>query len=149
VNLDFIRAIKGNRMYLQALLAILFILGLILVLYALTSRESPDTLEAQRNANSTRTAVALTSQALLAPFPTSTAPTSTPSETPSQTLTPTRTPTNTRTPTQTPIPFITLTARTGAPGATLTSTPRPTRTQTQRPRPTATRTRRVPPTTYP
>src|SRR5688572_27397468 len=129
-------------MYLQAVLAVLLFIGLILVVYALASRETPDITQTQRNASNTRTAVALTSQALLGPFPTSTAPTQTASETPSLTLTPTRTPTNTRTPTQTPIPFITFTASTDVPRATFTNTPRPPATST--PRPTRTRTPQPP-----
>ena len=134
-------------MYLQALLAGLLLIGLILAVYALTSRRSPDVAQMQRNAASTRTALALTSQALLGPFPTFTAPTPTASETPPPTFTPTRTPTRTPTYTPSPIVFITFTARTNVPRATFTNTPRPTPTRTPQP-PPATATH-VPPTTYP
>ena len=107
------------------LFAVLFILGLILAVYTLNSRELPDASNLQRHASSTRTALALTSDALLGPFPTSTAP--------SPTWTHTRTPTRTRTPTATPDVLITFTARTLDPRATFTNTPRPPATSTPRP----------------
>lgn len=121
--------------------AVLFILGVILAVYTLTSRKSPDAANLQRGASSTRTALALTSQALLGPFPTATAPSATPSETPGPTGTSTRTPTRTRTPTATPEVFVTFTARTLESRATFTNTPPPTATRTLRPT--------IPPTTYP
>ena len=141
------RYFRENRANAMILFGVLLILGLILAVYALTSLESPDAAGLQRDAKSTRTALALTAQALLGPFPTSTAPTATASEISSPTWTPTRTPTRTRTPTSTPITFITFTARTNQPRVTFTSTPRPPATST--PRPTRTRVPTARPTTYP
>ena len=138
------RNLRENRVNEMIMFAVLLRLGLILAVYVLTSQESPDAARMQRNASSTRTALALTSQALLGPFPTFTAPTVTASEIPSPTSTPTRTPTRTPTSTATPVVFVTFTARTIQPRATFTNTPRPPATST--PRPTRTR---VPPTTYP
>ena len=69
------RTLRENRAQIMIVFALLFILGVILAVYRLTSRVTPDANEMQRNASSTRTALALTSGALLGPFPTSTAPT--------------------------------------------------------------------------
>lgn len=141
------RNLRENRVNIMILFAVLFILGVILAVYRLTSRKPPDPADLERNASSTRTALALTSQALLGPFPTATAPTATASAIPSPSETPTRTPTRTRTPTATPEVFITFTARTLAVRATFTNTPRPTLTRTPvPPRPTNTP---VPPTAVP
>jgi len=126
------------------LFAVLLLLGLVLVIYAIVNRRAPDAAQQQRDANSTGTALALTSDALLGPFPTATAPTATASEIPSPTGTPTRTPTRTPTSTPTPRVFITLTARTDQPRSTFTNTVRPPATSTPRP----TQTRR-PPTAIP
>ncbi|HJR80601.1 MAG TPA: hypothetical protein VJ821_11045 [Anaerolineales bacterium] len=155
MNLNFLREIRENRMALQALFVGLFFIGLILLVNALTSRETVDTAQLQRDADSTRTAVALTSDALLGPFPTSTAPTATITVTARPSITPTTTPTETVTSSPTPILLFTWTPRTSVPRATFTSTPRPTRTRTPvPPRPTSTRvpptrTPPPPPTTYP
>ena len=138
------RYLRENRMNILIVFALLFILGVILAVYTLTSRESPGAANTQQDASSTRTALALTSQALLGPFPTSTLPTATATEIFTPTWTPTRTPTRTHTPTATPVVIVTFTARTNQPRHTFTSTPRPLATAT--PRPTRTR---VPPTTYP
>ena len=70
------RYLRENRMNVLIVFALLFILGVILAVYTLTSRESPGGAN-QQDASSTRTALALTSQALLGPFPTSTLPTAT------------------------------------------------------------------------
>ncbi|MGB8982668.1 MAG: hypothetical protein WCC12_12395, partial [Anaerolineales bacterium] len=86
-------------------------IGTILLIYtvAFGNPLRPDS-ETHRNANSTKTAIALTAQGLLGPFPTSTAFTSTPSPTPGFTPTgatstplvvtilPSQTPTRTRQP---------------------------------------------------
>lgn len=70
----------------------------------------------------TKTALALTSDALLGPFPTSTVPTQTPSDIPTITSTiPTATPSSTRTPTPTASFLPTATLRTRLPGSTPTS----------------------------
>lgn len=141
------RTLRETRVNVMILFAVLLILGVILAVYTLTSRESPDAADLHQGASSTRTALALTSQALLGPFPTATAPTATASNTPGPSETPTPTPTRTRTPTATPQVFITFTARTLAVRATFTNTARPTLTRTAVPaRPTITR---IPPTVAP
>jgi hypothetical protein len=89
------------------------------------------------SSNSTKTAIALTSDALLGPFPTSTMPTYTPTTIPTITSTlPSPTPSATRTPTPTVTFLPTATVRTREPGlitpGVWTSTPpslRPTSTQ--------------------
>ena len=139
------RYLRENRMNVLIVFALLFILGVILAVYTLTSRESPGAANSEQDASSTRTALALTSQALLGPFPTSTLPTATATEIFTPTWTPTRTPTRTPTPTATTAVIVTFTARTNQPRSTFTSTPRPPATATPRP----TRTRVPPPTTYP
>ena len=142
------RYLRENRMNILIVFALLFILGVILAVYTLTSRGSPGGANSQQEARSTRTALALTSQALLGPFPTSTLPTATATEVFTPTWTPTRTPTRTPTPTATPVVFVTFTARTNQPRPTFTSTPRPPATATPRP-PRPTNTPRPPATTYP
>lgn len=138
------RNLSENRTTVMIVFVLLLILGVILTVYRMTSREPQDATGLQRDASSTRTALALTSQSLLGPFPTPTAPTATASQIPSPTWTPTRTPTRTPTSTATPVVFITLTARTTVPRATFTNTPRPPATSTRIP----TRTQ-VPPTRTP
>ena len=119
------------RQILQAVLLVFF-LALAAYLYALI-QPSISSLEIFARANSTRTSIALTSQALFGPFPTPTGPTPTPSRTRAPTSTPTPTPSTT--PSPTPIRYFidTATPRTLVPGfdpgSTLippTSSPRPT-----------------------
>jgi hypothetical protein len=141
VNLNW----KENPVPLQVLFVGLIGIGLILLLSIVAFWRSPLDAGAQRKANSTKTALALTAGSLLNPFPTSTAPTPTPSDTPTITSTiPTATPTVTRTPTQTPSLLPTFTPRTVIAHSTFTSIPIPTGT----PRPPSTRTP-VPPTNTP
>src|SRR5215212_12146790 len=85
----------------QVLLAFLLSLILFAGWVAILSMVPPDSADQQTRASNTRTAIALTSQALLGPFPTSTGPTPTLRFTPSVTLTPsaTRTPLETSSPT--------------------------------------------------
>lgn len=131
---------KATLFYLQALgILALFIL----ILWVGFTGLNPDT-NAVKSANSTRTALAMTSSVLLGPFPTSTAPTAIASSTPANTLTPTRTPT--RTPSQTPTRFFfqSSTPTSGKPGQSSTQFPSLTNTA----RPTQTRTP-VPPTDIP
>ena len=120
-----------NRAILQFVFVGLFLIGFIVTIYTLLSSIPPDAGDAQRHASGTRTAIVLTSQALLGPFPTSTAPTPTASNIPSATFTPTRTPTRTPTSTATPVVVITFTANTNEPRVTDTARPtaRPTNTR--------------------
>jgi len=142
---------KENPIFLQFLLGCLLFLFLSTLTYLLgLFQPSISSLALFARANSTRTAIALTSQALYGPFPTATGPTVTPSKIPSLTPTATVTPSNTPTATlvryfidtstpRTLIPQINQTS-TGAP-PTGTSMPPPTRTSippTQQPRPTNT-----------
>lgn len=91
--------IKGNRVQLQVLLQILMCIGLILVAYAgIFGNTIRGSIDAQRSASSTKTAIAMTAGALMGPFPTATVPTATASNIPTITSTiPTPTPTATRT----------------------------------------------------
>src|SRR6478609_1932480 len=133
---------KEYRIPLQILLATLLCIGALLLVYAFAFKRSPLDAEAQQKVNSTKTAIALTADALLGPFPTSTAPTVTPSDTPTLTPTlPTATPTVTRTPSPTRTLIPTFTPRTSVAGPTITSTSTPIPPTL---RPTATRTRIVP-----
>lgn len=112
-----------NSVIRQALLGLLLILFLAIVAYIFALiQPSVSGLELFVRANSTRTAIALTSQALFGPFPTATGPTPTPSRTPAPTSSPT--PTLSPTPTPTPIRYFidTATPRTLVPGSGLTST---------------------------
>ena len=112
-----------NSVIRQALLGFFLILFLAIVAYIFALiQPSVSGLELFARANSTRTSIALTSQALYGPFPTATGPTPTPSRTP--TITPTITITPTSTPTPTPIRYFidTATPRTLVPGSGLTST---------------------------
>jgi len=106
-------SIRGNRFYLQAFgVGILFIS--LIVLMWITFRPSTD-VNAQRNVPGTKTALALTQQFLLGPFPTGTRPTPTASKTPTATPTVTLTPTTTLTPTAIRYFIDTLAPRTRAP----------------------------------
>lgn len=143
MKFDFIRRSLPRA---RAFLVFLAIVVLVLMVYASIFRDPVGGLGTGRSSRATRTALALTSAALLGPFPTATEPTKTPSQVPTATITPslTLTPTSTRTPT--PRVFFTLTARTIVPRATSTNTPPPTRTRA----PTRTRVpTRKPPTSYP
>ena len=102
------------RQLLQAVLLVFF-LALAAYLYALI-QPSLSSLEMFVRANSTRTSIALTSQALFGPFPTPTGPTPTPSRTRAPTST--STPTPSATPSPTPIRYFidTATPRTLVPG---------------------------------
>ena len=114
---------KENPIFLQFLLGCLLFLFLSIVSYVIgLISPSVSGLTLFTRANSTRTAIALTSQALMGPFPTATGPTPTPSWTPSNTPTITITPTNT--PTRTPVRYFlnTSTPRTLVPRTGLTST---------------------------
>ena len=102
------------RQVLQAVLLVFFLV-LAAYLYALI-QPSISSLEVFARANSTRTSIALTSQALFGPFPTPTGPTPTPSRTRPPTSSPTPTPSTT--PSPTPIRYFidTGTPRTLVPG---------------------------------
>lgn len=138
---------KENPIFLQFVLGCLLFLFLSSLTYLIgLIQPTISGLALFARANSTRTAIALTSQALYGPFPTATGPTVTPSWTPSMTPTPTLTPSNT--PTQTPVRYFidTSTPRTLVPRIDETSTnvsqtepPQPTSVPpTQRPHPTST-----------
>ena len=91
---------KENPIFLQFLLGCLLFLFLSVLSYIFgIIQPSVSGLALFARSNSTRTAIALTYQALMGPFPTATGPTPTPSWTPSMTSTPTPTPTVTPTPT--------------------------------------------------
>ncbi|HJR80599.1 MAG TPA: hypothetical protein VJ821_11035 [Anaerolineales bacterium] len=143
---------KEHPIFLQVLLGCLLFLFLFVLSYLFSLLEPGSGLELFARANSTRTSIALTSAALMGPFPTATGPTPTPSHTPSITPTPTVTPTNTPTPTpiryfintgtpRTLVPHTDQTSTVLPPGSTSTSVP-PTN------RPPATRTP-IPPTNPP
>ena len=108
---------KENRIYLPVLLGCLLCLFLSVLSYVIIfDRSTVLGLGVNSRVSGTRTAIALTSGALLGPFPTGTRPTSTASKTPTITPTPTLTPTNT--PTRTPRRFFidTATPRASVPG---------------------------------
>src|SRR6185295_7833545 len=118
VNLNW----KVNRIPLEVPLGVLLCIFLTGLFYVITFRRpSILGLEVVSRANSTRTAIALTSRALYGPFPTATGPT--PTITKTRTVTPSPTLTFTTTPSSTPIRFFidTATPRTVIPhvGATL------------------------------
>lgn len=99
--------------YLQVVLGCVLCIFLTGLFYAITFRRpSVLGLGGSLRANSTRTALALTSRALYGPFPTATGPTPTPTKTPANTPTTTITPSNTTT--STPIHYFidTVTPRT-------------------------------------
>src|SRR6266496_1883185 len=110
--------LRENRYYLQLLRGSALFIGLIFVLW-IAFRVPTSGADAQKNAKGTKTAIAMTAQALLGPFPTSTAPTATVSDTPSPTWPPTLT--ATLIPTRTPTPFTTGTPQTKAPHQQTTS----------------------------
>jgi hypothetical protein len=148
---------RENPIVLQFLLGCLLFLFLSTLSYLIgLLQPSISGLALFANANSTRTAIALTSQALFGPFPTATGPTPTPSWTPSMTPTPTLTPRNTPTPTRVRYFINTSTPRTlvpqnstftNIPPAATQTAPRPTRTSSPPTQPPAraTRTRNSPP----
>src|SRR6185295_17998127 len=120
VNLNW----KVNRIPLEVLLGVLLCIFLTGLFYIITFRRpSVLGLEVASRANSTRTALALTSRALYGPFPTATGPTPTITKTPTLTATVTMTPSNT--PTPTPFRFFidTATPRTPIPNSPATSNP--------------------------
>ena len=102
------------RQFLLGFLAVIFVFVLFYLIVLL--EPSVSGLELFARANSTRTSIALTSGALLGPFPTPTGPTPTPSRTRAPTSTPTPTPS--ATPSPTPIRYFidTATPRTLVPG---------------------------------
>ena len=103
----------------QVVLACLLLLFLATLIYLISLiQPSVSGLELLTRANRTRTAIALTSNALLGPFPTGTGPTPTAPRTPGGTLTPTVTWTPSATATRTPLVWSTATLRTGLPSAT-------------------------------
>lgn len=105
-----------NHAYLQVLLGCVLCLFLGVLFYVLTfKRPSVLGLEVASRVNSTKTALALTSQALYGPFPTVTGPS--PTITKTRTLTPTVTLTFTTTPSSTPMRYFidTATPRTPLP----------------------------------
>jgi hypothetical protein len=112
--------ITVNRSNLRSMGLVAFFIAAIFWLW-LTFRGPDMDSGAFGGAASTKTALALTSDALLGPFPTSTVPTQTPSEIPTITSTmPTATPSSTRTPTPTATFLSTATLRTREPGPTPT-----------------------------
>src|SRR5688572_28172090 len=124
---------RDNPELRQVVLACLLLLFVGTLVY-LISLILPTTsgLELFTRANRTRTAIALTSNALLGPFPTATGPTPTPPRPRESTPTPTVTWTPSPTATRTPFVWSTGTLRTGLPSATSTRTAtlRPTATRT-------------------
>ena len=135
---------KENPIFLQFLLGCLLFLFLTTLSFLISLvQPSIPGLTLFARANSTRTSIALTSRALMGPFPTPTGPTPTPSWTPSITPTPTLKPTNSPTPTPFRYFINTSTPRTALPrtNASPTAGPGPTRTSsppTRQPRPTST-----------
>jgi len=115
---------KKNQVYFEVLLGCLLCIFLTGLFYVITFRRpSVLGLEVFTRANSTRTAIALTSKALYGPFPTATGPTPTASKT--RTVTPTPTMTPTTTPSPTPFRFFidTATPRTAIPHTRTTLVP--------------------------
>jgi len=115
--------IKENRGNLQILLGCLLGIGSIVILYVIFKTPSLSSVELQRNARNTKTALAMTERVLMGPFPTGTRPTATVTKTPS--ITPTSTLTPTRTPSPTLIHYFidTSTPRTGVPNSRNTAPP--------------------------
>jgi hypothetical protein len=109
VNLN----VSENRVFLQILIGVGLLVSLTLLFSTvLGSLGTQDASSASRNANHTKTAVALTADALLGPFPTGTRPSPTATETASITPTASNTSTVTRTPSATPtLAFIITTSR--------------------------------------
>jgi hypothetical protein len=108
------KEIPFYRQFLLGFLAVIFVFVLFYLIVLL--EPSVSGLELFARANSTRTSIALTSGALLGPFPTATGPTPTPSRTRAPTSTPTATPS--ATPSPTPVRYFidTATPRTLVPG---------------------------------
>jgi hypothetical protein len=107
---------RDRSFYLQVLLGCLLCVFLTGLFFVITfKRPSVLGMGGSTRANSTRTALALTSRALYGPFPTATGPTLTPSKTRTTTPTPTITASNTVSPT--PIHYFidTATPRTAIP----------------------------------
>ena len=101
--------LKEHRAALQVLLGCLLCIFLTGLFYVITFRRpSVLGLEVFSRSNGTRTALAMTSQALYGPFPTATGPSPTVTKTP--TITPTATATPSNTPTPTPLRFFIDTA---------------------------------------
>lgn len=120
-----------NRFYLQALGVSGLFIGLLLTLW--TASGGPASEAEVRNANNTRTAIALTEVFLLGPFPTSTAPTSTAWLTPTRTVSPTNTLPHTSTPTPTHIIIYPTATQTKGSGPMSTQPPLPAPTYTSIP----------------
>lgn len=121
---------EKNQAYVQVLLGCLLCIFLTGLFYVITfKRPSVRGLEVFTRSNGTRTALALTSQALYGPFPTATGPT--PTITKTRTLTPTPTVTPSNTPSPTPLRFFidTATPRTAMPPSARTSIPASTSVQ--------------------
>jgi len=117
---------KEKQVYIQVLVGCLLCLFLTGVFFVITFRRpSVLGLGVSGRVSGTRTALALTSNALYGPFPTSTGPTPTASKTRTITPTPTLTPSDTATPT--PLRFFidTATPRTLVPHSESTSIPVP------------------------
>jgi hypothetical protein len=126
---------RENPVWLQFLLGLLLFLFLTVLSYLIgLFQSSLPGMALFAKSNSTRTAIALTFQALMGPFPTATGPTPTASWTPSMTSTPTVTPSITPTPTRVRYFLNTSTPRTLVPGQVPTSIGAP----TERPQPTRT-----------
>jgi hypothetical protein len=127
---------KDNRFYLQALgVSVLFVALLYVIWNAFHTPTNE--IEALRNANETKTAVAMTAQALLGPLSTTTPATATVSPSPTFTLTFGFTSTATRTSTPTSHPIITFVVPSSTPRPTRVP-PRPTQTNPPPPQPTNT-----------
>ncbi|HJR80600.1 MAG TPA: hypothetical protein VJ821_11040 [Anaerolineales bacterium] len=110
----------GNRLNTRAARMLALLLAALLWIW-FTFGGAPGDASLFRSARTTKTALALTSDALLGPFPTATKPTATPSDLPTLTPTiPTATPSFTVTPSPTVTFISTATPRTRVPGPTLT-----------------------------
>jgi hypothetical protein len=121
---------KQNRIPLQALLQVTLCLGLIVVVFAVTFRDTTASGlggQSQGGVSGLKTAIAGTADALLGPFPTSTLPTKTASftatATPRISATPTMTASVTMTPSKTKVPPLTQTAEKRSSDLTATSKP--------------------------
>lgn len=152
MNSNFLRE---NRAQLLIFVAIFAFIGLLVMVYVFGSRTPSETdLNAAKNAATTKTAIALTSKALLGPFPTPTGPTPTASFTQRPTSTITLTPTIT--PTRTPFRFFTETnsprtkvADSTSPASVVSATPVPPLNTQVQPTNTSVAPTSVPPTAAP
>jgi hypothetical protein len=127
---------EKKQAYVQVLVGCLLCIFLTGLFYVITfKRPSVLGLEVFTRSNSTKTAIALTSQALYGPFPTATGPT--PTVTKTRTVTPSPTLTFTTTPSSTPFRFFidTATPRTLVPHTGKTLPPAPTAVQINTPIP--------------